>query len=113
KLADLASLSGLGLAAGISLGASAVTSSLATRILRAIGLEQSTAAQVILWVLGTAIGIAASTVMFAYLLAGIPRLHVPHGVLARASFVAAALFEATKVVIASYLNHVAGRSVYG
>jgi len=113
KLADLASLCGLGLAAGISLGASAITSNLAARILRGLGLEQSGIAQAILWVVGTGIGIAASTVMFAYLLAGIPRLHVPHGVLVRAALVAAVLFEAAKVLIGVYLGHVAGRSVYG
>ena len=113
KLADLASLCGLGLAAGISLSASAATSSLTARILRGIGLAQSVLAQAILWVVGTGIGIAASTVMFAYLLAGIPRLHVPHGVLLRAALVAAVLFEAAKVLVGIYLGHVAGRSVYG
>lgn len=113
KLADLASLCGLGLAAGVSLGASAVTSSLTVRVLHGIGLAQSALAEAILWVVGTGIGIAASTVMFAYLLAGIPRLHVPHGVLLRAALVAAVLFEAAKVLIGIYLGHVAGRSVYG
>ena len=113
KLADLASLCGLGLAAGVSLGASAATSNLAARILRGIGLAQSALAQAILWALGTGVGIAASTVMFAYLLAGIPRLRVPHGVLIRAALVAAVLFEAAKVLVGVYLGHVAGRSVYG
>jgi membrane protein len=113
KLADLVSLCGLGLAAGISLGASAITSNLAARLLRAIGLAQSAIAEAILWVVGTGIGIAASTVMFAYLLAGIPRLHVPHGILVRASLVAAVLFEVAKLLVGVYLGHVAGRSVYG
>lgn len=113
KLADLASLCGLGLAAGVSLGASAVTTSLAARILRGLGLAQSTVAQAVLWVLGTAIGLAASTVMFGYLLAGIPRLRVPYGVLVRASLVAAVVFEVAKVLVATYLSRVAGRNVYG
>jgi membrane protein len=113
KLADLASLVGLGLAAAVSLGASALTTGLASRILRALGLENNATTHVLLSIFGVVIGIAASVVLFAYLLAGIPRLHVPHGILFRTALFAAAVFEVTKGLVAAYLGHVAGRSIYG
>jgi membrane protein len=113
KLADLLSLCGLAVAAAVSLGASAITVNLATRTLRGIGLQNSAISQAVLWLVGTGLGLAASTLMFAYLLAGIPRLVVPHGVLARAAFITAVVFEGAKVLVATYLARVAGRSVYG
>jgi membrane protein len=113
KLADLASLAGLGATAALSLGASAATSALAGGVLRHLGVADTTPARFFLWLLGTAVGIAASTAMFAYLLAGIPRLRIPHGVLLRTALVAAVLFEVTKGLIAAYLDSVAGKTLYG
>jgi membrane protein len=113
KLADLASLAGLGLTAAVSLSASAVTTALAGGVLRHLGLASTTPARAFLWTLGTVVGLAASTAMFAYLLAGIPRLRIPRGVLLRTSLVAALLFEVTKSLIAVYLDQVAGKTIYG
>src|ERR1700737_368965 len=104
KLADLASLAGLGVTAAVSLSASAATSALAGSILRHLGLANTIPARAFLWILGTVVGIAASTAMFAYLLAGIPRLRIPRGVLLRTALVAAVLFEVTKSLIAAYLD---------
>jgi membrane protein len=113
KLADLASLGGLGLATAISLGGSALTTGLAARILRALGLANSATAHVLLSIVGVGIGLAGSVLLFAYLLAGIPRLHVPKRILVRTALFAAVVFEVTKGLIAAYLSHVAGRSFYG
>ena len=113
KLADLASLAGLGVTAAVSLSASAATSALAGSVLRHLGVASSTPARAFLWILGTVVGLAASTAMFAYLLAGIPRLRIPRGVLLRAALVAAVLFEVTKSLLAAYLDGVAGKTLYG
>lgn len=113
KLADLASLVGLGITAVVSVAASAATSALADVILRHMGIAQTTGAHVFVWVLGTVVGVAASMAMFAYMLTGIPRLDVPQGVLLRTSFVAAVLFEVSKGLVAAYLDHVAGKTLYG
>jgi membrane protein len=113
KLADLVSLIGLGLTALASVTASIATSALAGTILRHLGIANSIPARAFLWILGTVIAIAVSTVMFAYLLAGIPRLRIPRGVLLRTALVAAVLFEVTKGLIAAYLDQVAGKTLYG
>lgn len=113
KLVDLVALVGLGVTAVVSLAASAATSALADVILRHLGLADTTGARVFLWTLGTAVGLAASTAMFAYLLAGIPRLRIPRGVLLRTALVAAVLFEVTKGLVAAYLDRVAGKTLYG
>ncbi len=113
KLADLAALAGLGVTVAVSLGASAATSALADVIMDGLGLANTAPARAVLWIVGTAVGLAASTVMFAYLLAGIPRLRVPRGVLLRMALAAAVLFEVTKGLVAAYLDRVAGRTLYG
>jgi len=113
KLADLTSLAGLGVTAAVSLSASAATSALAGSVLRHLGLASTTPARAFLWILGTVVGLAASTAMFAFLLAGIPRLRIPRGVLLRTALVAAVLFEVTKSLIAAYLDGVAGKTLYG
>ncbi|MBS2961745.1 YihY/virulence factor BrkB family protein [Actinocrinis puniceicyclus] len=113
KLADLASLVGLGAIATVSLSAATASFALGGVVLRALGFADTPPARVLLWLLGVAVGLAASTAMFAYLLAGIPRLHIPRGVLLRTALVAAILFEVTKSLLAAYIGRVAGRSLYG
>ncbi|HZP51527.1 YihY/virulence factor BrkB family protein [Actinocrinis sp.] len=113
KLADLGSLIGLGLTVVVSLAASAATSALASSVLRHLGIADTPPARVFLWLLGTAVGLIASTVMFAYLLAGIPRLRVPRALLLHTSLVAAILFEVTKRLVGAYLDRVAGKTLYG
>jgi membrane protein len=113
KLTDLVSLFGLGLAAALSIGATASTTNLAARILRGLGIVDTGFAEAVLGILGISLGIVVSTVMFAYLLVGIPRLRVPRGVLLRTALVASLSFEVAKVVMAVYLSQVASRSIYG
>lgn len=113
KAADLLSLVGLGMSAVVVLSASALTSGLATHVLRWLQLADTAVARSVLWVIGTILGIAAGTVMFAYVLAGIPRLTMPHTVLFGTALAASVLFDITKSLIGSYLSSVAGRSLYG
>jgi membrane protein len=113
KAADLASLVGLGLSAAVVLSASVLTSGLATHVLRWLRMADTTVARSLLWLIGTLLGIGAGTVMFAYVLSGIPRLTMPHGVLLSTALAASVLFDITKSLIGSYLSSVAGRSLYG
>lgn len=113
KAADLASLAGLGLTAAVSLGATAVSGSAAKSILRWLGIDDTWPARDALWLFGVVVGLAASTVLFAYMLAGIPRLVIPRRVLLLASLAGAVVLEITKGLIASYLSNVAGKSLYG
>ena len=113
KLADLASLVGLGLTVVVSLAATAISASLATTMLRWLGVADSLLARELLRLIGLVVGLGASTAMFAYLLAGIPRLVIARGLLFRAALVGAIVLEVTKGLIASYLSGVAGKSLYG
>lgn len=113
KLVDLVALAGLGVTAAISIGASIATTALTGAITRHLGVANTAPAHVVVWIVGTAVGLAASTAMFAYLFAGIPRLRIPRGVLLRTALVAAVLFEVTKGLVAAYLDRVAGRTLYG
>jgi membrane protein len=113
KLADLASLAGLGVVAGISLSASAVTSALTGTAVRWLHITDTTGARAFLWLLATAVGLMASTLLFAFLLAVIPRLAMPRGVLLRTALAGAVLFEVTKDLLGVYLDHVASKTLYG
>ncbi|HEV2634283.1 MAG TPA: YihY/virulence factor BrkB family protein [Actinocrinis sp.] len=113
KAADLASLVGLGLTAAVSLAATAASASAAATVLRWLGIDNAWPARDLLRLLGVLVGLAASTALYAYLLAGIPRLVIPRRVLLYASIAGAVVLEITKGLIASYLSNVAGKSLYG
>jgi membrane protein len=113
KALDLASLIGLGVTLAVVGAASTLTSGFVVTVLRWLRIDDSEAARVALEGLGVVLSVLLQTVMFAYLLTGIPRLHMPRGVLLRTSLVAAIVFELTKGLVTSYLTHVASNSVYG
>lgn len=113
KVADLASLVGLGISAAVVLSASVLTSGLAVHVLRWLRLADTQFARSVLWLIGTVLGIGAGTIMFAYVLSGIPRLYMPHSVLFSTALAASVLFDITKSLVGSYLSSVAGRSLYG
>lgn len=110
KVRDCVVLGGLGLVSMISLGASAVGTTLAGRIADAIGLTNG----YLLTGVGLLIAVACDTLLFAYLLAPFPgiggqrRRDVLQGAL-----IGAVGFELLKILLASYLGSVAGKSVYG
>jgi membrane protein len=110
---DLVSLVGLGVTLAVVAAASTLTSGFAVTVLRWLDIDDTDAARAVLEGLGAVLSVLLQTAMFAYLLAGIPRLHMPRGVLLRTSLVAAVVFELTKGLVTSYLTHVASNSVYG
>ncbi|MEU6966818.1 YihY/virulence factor BrkB family protein [Kitasatospora aureofaciens] len=110
KAWDVVVLAGLGLVSLFSLAASAAGSTLAGRIADAIGLGSG----YLLTGVGVLIAIACDMLLFAYLLAPFPgitgqcRRDLVHGAL-----IGAVGFELLKLLLASYLGSVAGRSLYG
>ncbi|MFD8756605.1 YihY/virulence factor BrkB family protein [Kitasatospora sp. NPDC059577] len=110
KVWDVVVLGGLGLVSLLSLAASAAGTTLAGRIADAIGLGSG----YLLTGVGVLIAIGCDMLLFAYLLAPFPgitgqrRRDVLVGAL-----IGAVGFELLKVLLASYLGSVAGRSLYG
>ena len=113
KALDLVSLVGLGVTLVVVIAASTLTSGFAATVLDWIDVEDTGAARFGLQALGVVLSVIAQTVMFAYLLAGIPRLYIPRWVLLRTAFVAALIFEVTKGLVTSYVTEIAAKSLYG
>jgi membrane protein len=113
KAMDLVSLVGLGATIVVVAAASTLTSGFAATVLRWLHVENTDAARLLLQALGVVLSLVLQTAMFAYLLAGIPRLSIPRRVLLGTAFVAAVVFEVTKGLVTTYLTDVAGKSVYG
>ncbi|MGW4897016.1 YihY/virulence factor BrkB family protein [Kitasatospora sp. NPDC004240] len=114
KAWDCVVLFGLGLVALLSLAASAAGTTLAGRIAEWIGLGTGGPGGYLLTAVGLLVAVAADTLLFAYLLAPFPRIGGQHrrDVL-RGALIGAAGFELLKILLASYLGSVAGRSLYG
>ena len=114
KTRDCLVLFGLGLVSLVSLGASAAGTTLAGRLADQVGLDRSGPGGYLFTAIGLLIAVAADMVLFVYLLApfpGIPgqrRRSVLQGAL-----IGAVGFELLKLLLASYLGSVAGRSLYG
>ncbi|MER7766333.1 YhjD/YihY/BrkB family envelope integrity protein [Kitasatospora sp. NPDC096140] len=110
KAWDVVVLGGLGLVSLFSLAASAAGTTLAGRIAEAIGLGSG----YLLTGVGVLIAIGCDTLLFAYLLAPFPGItgQRRRDVL-RGALIGAVGFELLKILLASYLGSVAGRSLYG
>ncbi|MEZ0093365.1 YihY/virulence factor BrkB family protein [Streptacidiphilus sp. EB129] len=119
KVLDVGVLIGLGLVAAVSIGSSSFASALAGQAAHWFGIEHSTAGKVLLRVVGFVIAVGADMLLFAYLLAGLPRLggafhgHRRRRVLAQGALLGAVGFELLKLLLSTYLSQVAGKSVYG
>lgn len=113
KAIDLLALVGLGVTGAAVIGATTLTSSFASSVLQWMGIADYGVAKLLLQGLGLLLSLAAQTAMFAYLLAGIPRLQIPRRILIGTSVVAAVVFEVTKGLVTSYVTQVASKSLYG
>ncbi|MER7667781.1 YihY/virulence factor BrkB family protein [Kitasatospora sp. NPDC096128] len=110
KAWDVVVLAGLGLVSLFSLGASATGTTLAGRIADAIGLGSG----YLLTGVGVLIAIACDMLLFAYLLAPFPGITGQRRRdLLTGALIGAVGFELLKLLLASYLGSVAGRSLYG
>lgn len=113
KLKDTLTLLGLGVAMAVSVGSSALATTVIGHVSGPLGLSGHPIGRVLLQGAGVIVGISAGVVMFGYLLAGMPRLEMPRRVVLQGALIGAIGFEILKTLVASYLAHVAGKSMYG
>ncbi|WP_078859699.1 YihY/virulence factor BrkB family protein [Streptomyces rubellomurinus] len=110
KAWDCVVLAGLGLVSLASMGASTVGTTLAGRVADEIGLHNG----YLLTGIGLVIAAACDTLLFAYLLGPFPGITGQHRRdLLHGALIGAVGFELLKLLLASYLGSVAGRSLYG
>ncbi|MFE4977606.1 YihY/virulence factor BrkB family protein [Kitasatospora sp. NPDC056651] len=110
KAWDVSVLAGLGLVSLFSLAVSAVGTTLAGRVADAIGLGSG----YLLTTVGVLIAIACDMLLFAYLLAPFPGItDQRRRDLVQGALIGSVGFELLKLLLASYLGSVAGRSLYG
>ncbi|MFD0272549.1 YihY/virulence factor BrkB family protein [Kitasatospora sp. NPDC127111] len=111
KVWDCVVLGGLGLVSLFSLAASAAGTTLAGRIAHWIGLGTG---GYLLTGVGLLIAVASDMVLFAYLLAPFPRIGGQHRrIVLQGALIGGVGFELLKILLASYLGSVAGKSLYG
>ncbi|MGW6914959.1 YihY/virulence factor BrkB family protein [Kitasatospora sp. NPDC054939] len=114
KAWDCVVLLGLGLVALLSLGASAAGTTLAGQLAEWIGLASDGPGGYLLTLVGLAVAVASDMLLFGYLLAPFPRIgHQRRRVLVQGALIGAVGFELLKILLASYLGSVAGKSLYG
>ncbi|GAA4959999.1 YihY/virulence factor BrkB family protein [Yinghuangia aomiensis] len=113
KSKDIATLAGLGLAMAVSVGASAFATAVIGHVSKAIGLDDEPVGRILLQVAAFGVAVLAGVVLFLYLLVGMPRLEMPRRTAFRGALIGAVGFEVLKVLVASYIAQVAGKSMYG
>jgi membrane protein len=102
KFADLVVLVGLGISVLISIGLTAGGTALAGRALDAVHIDFA-GAHALTTAVGLALALAGDLVIFAWLLARLPRVAVPRAVLLRGALLAAIGFEVLKIVGTWYI----------
>ncbi|WP_438490475.1 YihY/virulence factor BrkB family protein [Streptomyces sp. S186] len=113
KVRDGGRLLGLGAVAVVSVGCSAFASAAVGRAVDAIGLPRGGAVSVLLTVAGFCIAVLADFLMLAYVLTKLAGARPPRRALIIAALIGAVGFEALKLLLSSYLQGIAGRSMYG
>ncbi|MFJ9697923.1 YihY/virulence factor BrkB family protein [Kitasatospora sp. NPDC101183] len=110
KLRDCLVLAGLGGVSLVSMGAFTAGTTAAGWIADRIGWHNG----YVFTVVGLLLAVACDTVLFAYLLGPFPGVTDQHRrPLLQGALIGAAGFEVLKLLLASYLGSVAGRSLYG
>nr|WP_246400632.1 YihY/virulence factor BrkB family protein [Jiangella mangrovi] len=109
KAWDIAVLAGLGLLILVSSGASVVLISFAGDVLDWLGFGSG---GWLLRLISGLVSVGASTALFAYLLAGLPRIVVPWRNLAVVSLLSAVVFEALKQFLVQYVVGTATQNSY-
>lgn len=107
-LFDLLALLGLGLALAVSFAVTGLASGFAGTVLEFLGLAEQGWAKTLLVLLSVLISLAASWLIFAWVIARLPREHVALRSAARAAVLGAVGFEVLKQVMAVYLQPPAG-----
>ncbi|MBC3843916.1 YihY/virulence factor BrkB family protein [Streptacidiphilus sp. 4-A2] len=114
KAQDLGVLLGLGLAATVSLAASAFAGSLTGQVTHWLGIEHSTAGRYLLAGAAYVIAVGSDMLIFAYLLVGLPPIRLERSkAVFQAALMGAIGFELLKQLLSAYLSHIARKSTYG
>jgi len=113
KLSNLLVLAGLGVGSLISLGLTAVGTSLTDQILRTLSLEHLPGATLLLKLLGIALATAGDTIIFWWLLVRLPQVEVPTPLALRGALLAAGGFEVLKIVGSFTIAHTANSPTAG
>lgn len=102
KLLDIASLAGLGLLIASSWGATVIIRRMTRQMLDWIGVEGA-GAEPVLAATGWLLSIGLNTLLFAYLLAGLPRIGVPGKQQVLTALLGALLFEVLKTFLVEFV----------
>jgi membrane protein len=107
RLSNLLVLVGLGVGITVSLGLTAVGTSLTGQLLRAVGLDGVPGSTALLKLLGIAIAAASDVIIFWWLLIRLPAQDVPRRIAWRGALLAAVGFEILKIVGTYTIAHTA------
>lgn len=113
KLADVATLIGLGVTMAASVAATGVSSSAMGWFLRAIGLDGSTAANILLRIVGYLLALGVDVALFLYLLTWLPKVSMPFRQVLRGAVLGAIGFEVLKTIGSLLVRGVTHNPVYG
>lgn len=113
KLMDGGVLLGLGAAVLISLAASLFATAAVNWTADKADLSNHGPGRVLLTIVGYAIAVIADFLILLYLLTLLPGVEPPRRSVVAAAFIGAVGFEVLKVLMSSYLQQVAGKSMYG
>jgi len=114
KVLDVGVLVGLGLVALVSVGASAFAGALTGQVAHWIGVEHVTGGRYLLAAVAFLIAVGSDTLLFAYLLVGLPRIAGQRTwLVAQGAVMGAVGFELLKQLLSAYLSNVARKNVYG
>lgn len=113
KLMDGGVLLGLGVATLISLGASLFATAAVNWTADKADLSSHGPGRILLTLVGYAIAVIADFLILLYLLTLLPGVEPPRRSVVVAALIGAVGFEVLKVLMSSYLQQVAGKSMYG
>jgi len=113
KAKDVVVLAGLGATILLSVAVSAATGSFSGYALELVGLEDSTVATVVTYVVGVALGLLTSFAIFIFLFWRLPKVQSPFRRVAKGALLAAVLFEVLKRVGALYIERTTENPLYG
>lgn len=113
KLKDAGVLFGLGGAALVTMAISSVGSVAVGRVADLLGIPEGGAGGVLLRIAALVVGVVADFLLLLYLLTMLPGVEPPRRRLMVAALIGAVGFELLKLLLGSYMNGVASKSMYG
>ncbi|MEU0003073.1 YihY/virulence factor BrkB family protein [Streptomyces sp. NPDC006314] len=113
KVKDAGILFGLGGALLVTLAASTLASAAVGWLARQIGLQEHSWGSMLLWIAAFAVAVLADFLVLLYVLTLLPGVEPPRRRLMVAAMLGAVGFELLKLLLSSYIQGVAAKSMYG